>query len=493
MARGLRKLVRTDESDYADSDVVPLNPVGTAPQSVGELLQTKRAEFGAELREAADYLNIRYAYLLAIEEGRVDDLPGAAYAMGFVRAYADYLGLDGPAIVERYKAETSELGDDVRLVFPSPLPEGKIPSAAIILVGLVALLLVYGGWVVFAQKDVKIAELVPALPKQFASLLGSDEPAVDPVQTPSDTVATAPATPIVAVAPPETETPIQAPGVPPETRSDPTDTATVSASDPPASSVATDTPVAPVATEPASEPTATETAESAAASDETVSAVEAATAKAVENAAQTVPVTEAVTPPETAAVATETVDANSAGTESVATETVSAAIPPVGAAEAVPTVPSNTAQSTPPATEQVETPSETPADTAEPAAIQAEPAAVQESQDAAILPPKPPAVASAEPRQYGSENAVSRVTIKARIDSWVQIRDQEGDKLLTRVLRAGDSYRVPDRPGLLMETGNAGGLEITVDGSVIPDIGPKGAVRREIALEAESLKAGGAR
>jgi cytoskeleton protein RodZ len=102
-------------------------------------------------------------------------------------------------------------------------------------------------------------------------------------------------------------------------------------------------------------------------------------------------------------------------------------------------------------------------------------------------------VASAEPRQFGSENAVSRVTIKARIDSWVQIQDREGEKLLTRVLRAGDSYRVPDRPGLLMETGNAGGLEITVDGSVIPDIGPKGAVRREVALEAESLKAGGSR
>ena len=65
--------------------------------------------------------------------------------------------------------------------------------------------------------------------------------------------------------------------------------------------------------------------------------------------------------------------------------------------------------------------------------------------------------------------------------------------LLTRVLRAGDSYRVPDRPGLLMETGNAGGLEITVDSETIPDLGPKGAVRRGIALDADSLKSGGSR
>ena len=109
------------------------------------------------------------------------------------------------------------------------------------------------------------------------------------------------------------------------------------------------------------------------------------------------------------------------------------------------------------------------------------------------LPPKPPAVASAEPRLFGRENTGSRIMIKARIGSWVQIRDQDGKKLLTRVLRAGDSYLVPNKPGLLMETGNAGGLEITVDSVVIPDIGPIGAVRRNIALDTETLKAGSSR
>ena len=175
MARVLRKKARSEAPEYSESDVVPLNPVDTAPLTVGELLRAKRAEFGVDLRQAADYLRIRHAYLLAIEEGRVDDLPGAAYAMGFVRAYADYLGLDGPAIVERYKDETAELGDDVRLIFPSPLPEGKVPSGAILLIAVLALILVYGGWVVFAQQNIKIAELVPTLPESFISFLGLDE------------------------------------------------------------------------------------------------------------------------------------------------------------------------------------------------------------------------------------------------------------------------------------------------------------------------------
>ena len=176
MARGLKKLVRMDDSDFTDSEVVHLNPVEAMPQTIGQLLQIKREEFGVDLREAAGYLNIRYTYLLAIEEGRVDELPGAAYAMGFVRTYADYLGLDGPAIVERYKDETAELADDIRLVFPSPLPEGKVPSGTIILVAILSLVLVYAGWAIFAQQNVKLAELVPALPERFVSLLNSDKP-----------------------------------------------------------------------------------------------------------------------------------------------------------------------------------------------------------------------------------------------------------------------------------------------------------------------------
>jgi cytoskeleton protein RodZ len=39
-------------------------------------------------------------------------------------------------------------------------------------------------------------------------------------------------------------------------------------------------------------------------------------------------------------------------------------------------------------------------------------------------------------------------------------------------------------------TGNAGALEITVDGQVVPAIGPLGAVKRNVALDTERLKAG---
>ena len=62
--------------------------------------------------------------------------------------------------------------------------------------------------------------------------------------------------------------------------------------------------------------------------------------------------------------------------------------------------------------------------------------------------------------------------------------------MLTRVLREGDQYYVPDRLGLKLVTGNAGGLEFSVDGEQVPEIGPFGTVRRDVRLEPQALKDG---
>jgi len=84
-----------------------------------------------------------------------------------------------------------------------------------------------------------------------------------------------------------------------------------------------------------------------------------------------------------------------------------------------------------------------------------------------------------------------RIIVRARTNSWIQVRDgNAGELLMTRLLRAGDTYAVPDRAGLMLSTGNAGALEILVDGAAVPAIGSAGAVRRNVALDADKLKAG---
>ena len=104
-------------------------------------------------------------------------------------------------------------------------------------------------------------------------------------------------------------------------------------------------------------------------------------------------------------------------------------------------------------------------------------------------PPPPPTsiVDQSKPQVYGLENTDSRVTLMARQDSWVQVQNAENELLITRILYSGDSYKVPDRPGLSLITGNAGGLEVLIDGEATPPLGPEGAVRRNIPLEPEAL------
>ena len=59
-----------------------------------------------------------------------------------------------------------------------------------------------------------------------------------------------------------------------------------------------------------------------------------------------------------------------------------------------------------------------------------------------------------------------------------------------RTLHVGDSYRVPERAGLTLRTGNATGLQVLVDDKPAPALG--GTVRN-LLLDPERLVAGNAR
>ncbi len=98
-------------------------------------------------------------------------------------------------------------------------------------------------------------------------------------------------------------------------------------------------------------------------------------------------------------------------------------------------------------------------------------------------PPVDPAVAS-----YGAADD-SRIVLRARADSWIQVRERTGGTVLfNRVLRPGETYRVPMRPGLLLTTGNAGGLDVVLDGDALPTLGQQGAVRRDLPLEPDQIR-----
>ena len=292
-------------------------------RSAGDELRQRREALGLDLGEVATTLRIKPTYLAALEAGRPDALPGTVYAIGFMRAYADYLGLDGSELLRRFKEESTLLAAKPDLAFPIPAGARSMPGGGMLLVAVILATCAYGGWFYLSTGEGPRPERVAQIPLELL-------PYREPFRTPP-----ADSRPVEAQATP------RSPAIPSEGlgRASPIEAGSGSGGGPAASALSV-----------AAVPTATD---------------------------------------------------------------------------------------------------------------------------------PPP-------------NLPGEVVIRATADSWIQIRDARQSVLLTRVLKAGESCRAPARPGLSMRTGNAGGLEITVDGVPATPIGRKGMVRRNVALDGHALLAGSA-
>lgn len=304
----------------------------------GAAMRDMRKEHNRELSDVANALRIRQVYLQALEDGRFDDLPGSTYAAGFVRAYADYLGLELDEVMRRYRSAMGNIPAQAALAPPSLMSEARLPTGFILLVALILAAAAYGGWYYLTIYGQSSAEIVSALPKRISDAVGL-----------GDKSATK--------------------SVPPE--------------------------------------------------------VMKSSATASGAAIQPNPIAAPVV----------TASTNIA----------------VAVVEKMPT-----------------------AESGQPQPVISAPLATAKL-------PKTVTV------QAPPENLESRIVLRASVTSWVELRDVGGRRLLSRLLVTGETYKVPGRSGILLTTGNAGGIDIFVDGQPIAALGPVGAVRRDIAMEPKTL------
>jgi cytoskeletal protein RodZ len=71
---------------------------------IGNSLREARMRQGLEFPRIETETKIRGKYLRALEEEQFEVLPGDTYVKGFLRTYADYLGLDGQLYVDEYNS-----------------------------------------------------------------------------------------------------------------------------------------------------------------------------------------------------------------------------------------------------------------------------------------------------------------------------------------------------------------------------------------------------
>lgn len=416
-----------------------------APESVATVLRDARLRLGVELRDVAATLRIRYPYLEAIEQGRYAELPGTAYATGFLRSYAEFLGLDQDDILRRYKDEVAGRVGKQELYFPTPVSEGRVPGGGLLFATVLMAGVVYGGWYYLSATDRSMVDLVPGVPDRFVSLLDNlpwSTPAAPPAPGADGVAAVADAA---------------SPSVPP-----------------------------PAPPPPATPPVATAQAPASASAPAAGGASGTAVPPATHPATPAAPVAAPAVPP-------------AAAPPAVAAPAPTAPIPPrppaqlqVQPAPAAPTAAApQQAAPQPMVTAPQAEDEEADMSTQEPTLLKPD--------NVAALPapaaPQPAAPTTDKPategKVYGSQNAAARVQIRAVQDSWVQVREPNGEKVLERVLKAGDVFRAPDKAGLRLRTGNAGGLVMIVDGVEGKPLGSIGQVLRDVPLDGSAPRAAG--
>ena len=368
--------------------------------NVGELLKATRERLGEELKSIAEDLRIRYQYLCAIEESRYDDLPGVTYAIGFIKSYSEYLGLNGEEVVKLFKQETAKMQPQKMSEKPSSSPEKFFPVTNYAIIIAVVLFLSYLIWLIVKPSDNQMTE-----DEIVVEDVISENENVDKNQTTTEGLE--------------------------QTDQDQT---RLSEEGQEAAMLPMTTPLPPP----------------------------------VEEIQKTI-MPEAL--PETA-------EPNPAPQEMIEEEKEELV-------EAVTETHVEPVQEEEKKSSFLELIPLKKAETTDGTTTEENPVTAEEEK-----PSEPAFTCPATQMEYGTSHVGSRIFIKGKETSWVQIVNAAGSVVFDKILCPGDTYYVPNEEGLLLTTGNAGGVEIVADGTEIPAFGPSGVKRSNIKMDVDSLKAG---
>lgn len=438
--------------------------IDTVNESIGEYLRRNRLRIGKTLTDISRSSKIPTYHLTAIENNAFEELPGRAYAIGFVRSYAVCLGLDAGALVARLRAEMTEPEVDPAFAAPHPpwrniqagtaaVENGKPESSS----AETRPRLQGGKFADWAERTRELQIPVALLRfKEIAKRTGelkfalssparrSDQPAAAPGETGngrehefrpfSAPLRAAPSTAHRRMTPhfptPERGMPLPSP------------------SEHPVRNWLT--------------------------AGLMGIAIIYFGSSIIHSGLGTAP------PPITPVPARLVADARLAP-EKVERPVV--AVPEQPARSASEALPVRPAKDQPGAVAPVEK----PAIISHGAAVDSPSEAIVAPSDSANVEPKRVFAQLPLGQRYGEQNRGSRVTLRMHRPTFVAVLGIRNHQFIDRVLRAGDTYRVPNMRGLRLNTRDAGAIEVILDGNTVGFAGKDGVAVKAMSLQPQSI------
>ncbi|MXW90992.1 MAG: helix-turn-helix domain-containing protein [Rhodospirillaceae bacterium] len=161
---------------------------------VGMELREARERLGVSLKLAASALKIRDDYLAALERNDRAALPALPYAIGFVRSYATYVGLDPGELAQRFRDEAGDLPVGPQHTWLKPIEQGRISRSLMLVLSLVIAGAAYTAWyyrTADERKPAASADFATAPPTATRQVAEADA-AAEPTRPAGDGVSAAP-------------------------------------------------------------------------------------------------------------------------------------------------------------------------------------------------------------------------------------------------------------------------------------------------------------
>lgn len=144
----------------------------TPGRAVGRLLRDQREALGLSVVDIEKRLRLRRNHVEAIEAGRFDQLPGAAYIPAFLRTYAGHLGLDPEKVLSAYHSSGPvPIKRPVALPADFPIVEKRAPIGLAVLTVLLVIGAGYAVWHYLPRQQSVVAEKVPPVPDRLLATM----------------------------------------------------------------------------------------------------------------------------------------------------------------------------------------------------------------------------------------------------------------------------------------------------------------------------------